>query len=147
MSTNTIQGQGTNSTVTIAAGTANSTLTGNQISNNSSTGGSALVVSSGEVINMSTNTIQNQSDVAPTVNINGVVYCTVTGNTILNPPVGVKGVANPTQSISITPSGLALVAVTGNVLLGSANLPPCSGFPPPIDTWNAFNTIIVTGSQ
>jgi len=138
MSTNIIQGQGTIPTVTISSGTADSTLTGNQIANNNSTSGSALVVQASG-LTMSANSAQNQSINNSTVQIAaGTADSTITGNLIAN---GERG-GTSLQYMEL--SGLE-AAITGNVLLGTAVLPP-RGITVPsglefLNTWDFVNTI------
>jgi len=73
-----------------------------------------------------------------TANLVNLAACTVTGNIVSN------ALAEKTDlSLVLTPNGslkhVPAVAVTGNVFVGRAQLPPRS-LPAPFDTWDGLNT-------
>jgi hypothetical protein len=73
------------------------------------------------------------------VSISLVERCTVTGNIVANEATDERG-----RSLQLVPGPsrgkTPLVAVTGNVLLGSSSLPPRNKYSDPLNRWDVFNT-------
>ena len=93
--------------------------------------GQAVTPSSTAVVSDNRMVVRNASQngqVSIQVNI-GFEEMTITGNCI----AGIDG--------AVTVGGVARVAITGNVLPFSSQLPVRRAFPPPLDTWYPLNTI------
>ena len=93
--------------------------------------GQAVTPSSTAVVSDNRMVVRNASQngqVSIQVNI-GFEEMTITGNCI----AGIDG--------AVTVGGVTRVAITGNVLPFSSQLPVRRAFPPPLDTWYPLNTI------
>lgn len=85
------------------------------------------------------NRIRSRIPAGATVGLWSLVECAFTGNVVTNEVVQVE----TNRSLVLRPQPLgqsAAVAVTGNVLVGPAQL-PFRPNPAPFDTWNGLNTI------
>jgi hypothetical protein len=85
------------------------------------------------------NRIRSRIPAGATVGLWSLVECAFTGNVVTNEVAQVE----TNRSLVLRPQPLgqaAAVAVTGNVLVGPAQL-PFRPNPPPFDTWNGLNTI------
>jgi hypothetical protein len=86
------------------------------------------------------NRIRSRVELGATVSLWSLVECTFTGNIVSNEIANAKN----DRSLVLEPhliGKVAAVAVTGNVLIGQAQLPPRPNAAP-FDTWNGLNTIM-----
>lgn len=110
---------------------------------------------------MTGNTLRNSSSTAPTVAVEGVSRCVITGNLILNEetveaargksaPPSLSVVPLPVQPIYAAGVVVSGVAIMGNVFRGQPTLPlrlatlpyGIGVLPAPFDHWEAYNTLI-----
>jgi hypothetical protein len=85
------------------------------------------------------NRIRSRVELGATVSLWSLVECTFTGNIVSNEIANAKN----DRSLVLEPhliGKVAAVAVTGNVLIGQAQLPARPNAAP-FDTWNGLNTI------
>jgi hypothetical protein len=98
----------------------------------------------------SDNRLRSRVVSGPTASVLGVVGCTVTGNIVSNEIPAVTAAAgfvqNNNRSLVLIPrlvGDVAATAVTGNVLVGPAVLPPRPpNTPAPVNVWDVFNTVM-----
>jgi hypothetical protein len=87
------------------------------------------------------NRIRSRVATGATASLWSLAECAVTGNIVSNE---IEGLARTSRSLVLRPQKMgdfAAVAVTGNVLIGRALLPPRDK-PAPFDDWADLNTVI-----